>query len=275
MDNREVVKKMCEKIYWDLTDKLGNDIEKIKKDEMQKYIQKYWIDNVNYNTARGYLVYINYLLNSKGLDYGFSIGDFEVSTSVKGTVLYEDLMSALKKEKEEFGYMSNAQDRFLILAMFNGILGKQACELINLKKEDVLLDCIKVGDRKVVMDDTFKEVTIQAINQEEYFVIKEERVNSFNINTNSKYIFTPKPSKKTNEGLDTLGYAGLRTRFYNMIDRLGINLTMDGLVKSGYVYKMHLENVGQTYPEVENWIEKNEVKVCPYGMLKLYKEFYN
>lgn len=266
LDKRTV--EMCTKIYWSMQDK-KLDVKKATREEIKNFIQEYWINGVNYNTARGYLMYINIMLEQEKKNMVFSVSEFDTSTAVKGIVKKEDMDRALKN-------VINEQDKFMIYALFNGILGKRAVELIDLKKEDINLKdgIISLPNRVVVMDEEFKEMARKALNQDTYYLVKGDKVSEFELSTDAPYVFSPKPMKKNNYGLDKLSYSGIRSRFYNTVESMGIEVTMDGLVKSGYVYRLMVDGVEKSLPEVEKWVEKNNISVCKYTLFKLYKDLY-
>ena len=266
LDKRTI--EMCTKIYWSMQDKKIN-IKEATREEIKDFIQKYWIDGVNYNTARGYLLYINIMLEQEKKNMTFSVSEFDTSTAVKGIIRKDDMIRGLEN-------VINAQDKFMIYALFNGIFGKKAIELNDLKKEDINLvsGIITLPDRIVIMDEEFKEITRKALNQEVYYLVKGDKVSEFELSTDAPYVFSPKPMKKNNYGLDKLSYSGIRSRFYNTVESMGIEVTMDGLVKSGYVYRLMVDGVEKSLPEVEKWVEKNNISVCKYTLFKLYKDLY-
>lgn len=137
----------------------------------------------------------------------------------------------------------NAQDKFIILALFNGIMGEDMIELRELKVKDIDFEknIINVAGREVEMDAKFASVTKEAIEQRIYKTKRSDSIfvtEDYNINTNSDYIIRMKPTVKNHNGLDAISYGGLRKRCAFIITSLDVDATPQTLVTSGAIHKL-------------------------------------
>ena len=138
----------------------------------------------------------------------------------------------------------NAQDKFIILALFNGIMGEDMIELRELKVKDIDFEknIINVAGREVEMDAKFASIAKEAIKQKTYIFQNSDSIHAsedYEINTDSEYVVRVKPTEKNNQGLDSISYSGLRARARKILESIGVKeITPQTLVTSGAIHKL-------------------------------------
>lgn len=157
-----------------------------------------------------------------------------------------DLKGIYKKE-EVIAFaedLINAQDKFILLALFNGIMGDDMVELRELKVADIDFEknIINVSGRVIEMDSYFANVAKEAIAQQVYqsrFSNCTSTKDDYLINTNSEFVIRVKPTKRNNMGASGISYEGLRTRVKTILDNVGaVYATPKTIVTSGVVSKL-------------------------------------
>lgn len=138
----------------------------------------------------------------------------------------------------------NAQDKFIILALFNGIMGEDMIELRELKVKDIDFEknIINVAGKEVKMDAKFASIAKEAIEQKTYIFQNSDSIHAsedYEINTDSEYVVRVKPTGKNNQGLYSISYNGLRTRIRKMLESIDVKeITPQTLVTSGVIHQL-------------------------------------
>ena len=91
--------------------------------------------------------------------------------NIKGYISREELMEAVET-------LTNPQDRFILMAIYNGIAGKNnMSDLLGLKVKDVDFEnhTITIGDRVVNMDSDFEKVTLDTIEENTYYLESDSK----------------------------------------------------------------------------------------------------
>lgn len=125
-----------------------------------------------------------------------------------------------KKELEEImNKLENGIDKFILAGFYYGLNGASGYkeQLSNLKVDcvDFEKEVINLPDGRVIkMDKLLKQVTKEAIEQKIYTLMGNNmRTNEdYFLNSSSPYIIKVKPTKLTNNGLTSLGAAGVDRR---------------------------------------------------------------
>lgn len=188
----------------------------------------------------------------------------------KGYVSERELREGLIK-------LDNALDKFILMAIYNRIVGKSGMsDLINLKKKDVDFKnhFIKVGKWQVPMDKNFEKITKEAIEQEYYYL----EVNSsyvaegYNLNNDSEYVLRTRPNSRNKNGTAPLNYDGLRNKVRGLCAKAGLELNVSQLETSGIINKMLKKKSDWTVLDVEFWLRMNNIKVNSYRIYTMIKE---
>ena len=188
----------------------------------------------------------------------------------KGYVSERELREGLIK-------LDNALDKFILMAIYNRIVGKSGMsDLINLKKKDVDFKnhFIKVGKWQVPMDKNFEKITKEAIEQEYYYL----EVNSsyvaegYNLNNDSEYVLRTRPKSRNKNGTAPLNYDGLRNKVRGLCAKAGLELNVSQLETSGIINKMLKKKSDWTVLDVELWLRINNIKVNAYRIYTIIKD---
>ena len=229
-------------------------------------------ENSNYTTARSHISVLNKIFRREKIDIVMSINDYNIKSrgQTKGIYSLEEVELAIDN-------LINPIDKFIVLAVFNGITGHDYNDILNLKKTDIDLDnsTINVNGRIVVMDKVFMQVTIDTLNQVEYaYFTSSGDTKYYEFNTASEYVVRPKPLKRNKQGLEPMGLEGFKTRFKNTVKFIGLETTVSTLEKSGYIHKLRTIKDDWKVNEVRDFIKANHMNVEGYNLLRLYNNFY-
>lgn len=193
-----------------------------------------------------------------------------VMKKIKGYISSEELKKILL-------LVDNAQDRFLIMAVYNGIAGKNnMSELLSLKVEDVNFKnkTIKTIDKIVHMDSALEKATREAIEQKIYYTESKGNVNNneeIEFNMDSPYIVKVRPMATNKNGLEPMKYGGFRTRFVTL-RRTGLDVSASELETSGIVNGLLAEKEDWTVLEVDFALRMKNIKANAYRIYSIIKE---
>lgn len=244
-------------------------VVEITQSEINKYLEKIK-SKYTYTTLRTKVALINILFKQSGNDAFVELKKEDMTSNEKGIITKKDLLNVIEM-------LDNEQDKFILMALFNGIAGKQAQDLLNLKRTDIDFKnkTINLPDRVIKMDDYFCEITKKAIEQKKYTLISLDFSKGTVIETyelaNSPYIVKVRPYKRNNMGMDVLSYGGFRTRFGTICKFLDLDVTISSLEKSGIINRMIEENAGDTVRDIEKWLKNNKIKMERFLAFRLYK----
>lgn len=255
--------------------KLNNYFDKEIKNITKEDADAFFLEitkNSSYTTARGYISVLNNIFKNNGVGFNLTINDYEIKekNQAKGICSKFEVEMAIEN-------LINPIDKFIVLAIYNGISGNRFVELLTLKKSDINLEksTITVAGKTIHMDEVFKKVTIDTLNQKEYaYLTSDGVIKYYELNTKSKYVVKSKPMKRNNDGLEPLGVEGFKTRFKNIVASAGLETTTGTLEKSGYINRMHSIKKDWKVEEVRELIRTEKMNVEGYNLLRLYKNFY-
>lgn len=272
MDLRQRDIRITNKVYDTIAEHFGTDvvISDLNRSELHDFIQNKWVKDKTYATANGYIAYINNVLKREKNINTFTSSDFIIKQTIDNLITKEEL-DALVNELE------NPQDQFILYALFNGIYGKQAVELRNLRVDQIDLknQTITLEDRAIKMDNDFTEITASAIEQSSYYLThfsNGARVEKAEFNMSCKFVIKQRALAKNTNGLDAISYDGFRARLKKLSKVLGFNITSDSLVKSGYAHKVNESGLKVTYDNIGKI--KKEYKMVT-SVVTLYKTYHN
>lgn len=249
----------------------GDEIKNITKKDADAFFLEI-TENSTYTTARGYVSILNHILKNNGVGFNLTINDYEIKEKNQPKGIYSKVEVEMAVEN-----LLNPIDKFMVMAIFNGINGNGYLELLNLKKSNVDLknSIIQVSDKTIHMDEVFKKITMDALNQKEYaYLTSDGDIKYYELNLDSEYIIKSKPMKRNKNGLEPLGVEGFKTRFKNLVASIGLQTTTGTLEKSGYIEKMHSIKTDWKVEEVRELTRTEKMNVEGYNLLRLYKNFY-
>lgn len=182
----------------------------------------------------------------------------------------------------------NNYDKALLLLTFEGVLGKEYCDLINLKVEDLDFEnnIIKYKNKEIQMNEKLKDILKKLINEDSIFYANkiDDRVDMLNMD--SRYVFKPtcrylaleSTQKKIQNGeydSEKLDAKVLNNRTYKIFKKF-INepyLTMQNIYKSGMIEKV-VNKIGTDNITKQNFVEEF-VKITGYSQSGSYKIYQN
>lgn len=178
--------------------------------------------------------------------------------------------------------LTNYQDKFIIYALFSGIVGKNCDDLLSIKTKDIATDCsyIKVNGKVFFTDDTLKKYTRELIKEKVY--IRETSKGDFpvELNMDNPYLIKLMPNKK-NDALNKMPLSTLHgklSKLTNLLLEEGFNvkLTVSSLYYSGIMFKMFEkeidENVEWSIEKLDQYLKMNDYYINP---IELYRKYYN
>ena len=184
------------------------------------------------------------------------------------------------------GLLINACDKFIIYAMFYGILGKEYDDLRNIKIKDIAEDYsyILIDGRKILLDDVLKEYVKETIEQEVY-VKNENGVYKYQeFNMNSEYLLKTINNKRNNYGLNKMGKSVFAVKLIKLSEELkagGVNatLTASGLFYSAIMYKLfEMESfygVVWSISKIKNYLDMNKFNINANELSFKYHQCYH
>ncbi|HGM3507327.1 TPA: hypothetical protein ACKOR7_001903 [Clostridioides difficile] len=181
----------------------------------------------------------------------------------------------------------NAQDKFIVYALFEGIMGKDYIELRYLKVSDIAKDYsyIDLPDRRFICDDYMKEI-LEDVIVEDYYTKSEIKGTSketeYKFNMDCEYIIKTRPTKLTDNGMKAISKNGIQNRLKTLsvaFSDLDIHLTGKTLQKSGIIYDMYeqeaYECVSWSIPEIKRYLELKCLKGDANNIYKAYHQRYH
>lgn len=190
---------------------------------------------------------------------------------VKEYISKEELMKGVLK-------LDNAQDKFMLVAIFYGIAGKRdLSELTNLKREDVNFQTktitLKESERIIEMDDFLEKITKEAINQKVYYVEKTSKhgIEEIALNMACPYIMKPRPRSTNKNGLAPFSYSGMKYKYRNVCAEAGFDLSPNQLETAGVVDSLLKIKKEWTSLDIEFYLRVNNIKLNAYRVYKILK----
>ena len=186
-------------------------------------------------------------------------------------------MKYIKKSElyQKLNMLENAQDKFLILCIYNGLCGKAFKNLINMKIKDIDFEKqkIAINGGEIHMDSFFMKIAKEAVMQKEYIkknCFSNQTNLSYMLNSNSVYILKSKPMKNNNNGLNPVTNNAINSRLAtikNVIDYTPKNLetsrTIDFLLSMKQQWKLE---------EIKMQLNKMNSNLYAYSIYQIINE---
>ncbi len=175
---------------------------------------------------------------------------------------------------ERVDTLKNAQDKFVVLASYYGFRAEKTTDIYNIKVSDVDFEnnIIYYAGYTMKMNDYFKKITKEAIEQTEYerLVLAGNLQDTYKLNMESEYVIKPKPLKFNDFGLNPITISGGRTRFSTLKSLMGLEeLTFISLGSSKIIEDMLKIKPYWKSLEIKDYFEKNNIKRNNYRFYKL------
>lgn len=180
----------------------------------------------------------------------------------------------------------NACDKFIVYAIFCGILGKSYSDLRNIKIKDIAEDYsyIVIDGKKTLLDDRLKEFTKEVVEQEVYIKNENGMYKYQEFNMNSEYLLKTINNKRNNYGLNKMGKSVFAVKLMKLSEELqagGVNatLTASGIYYSGIMFKMFelesLYGIRWSISKIKNYLDMNNFNINANELSFKYHNFYH
>lgn len=178
----------------------------------------------------------------------------------------------------------NAQDRFIVYALFSGIRGNKYEDLVKLKVKDINFETkeISLPSGKIIKMDEYLEDILRDITDKEFgcYYYKLNRSGQYDINSyykfnmDSEYVLKVKPTVTNNHGIGFMSFQGLQTRLKGLSSVLNIQILGVNIYRSGVISKMHdiKDNWSQT--EILSFLKENQYNLTAYETQRAYEDVY-
>ena len=185
--------------------------------------------------------------------------------NIKGYINREQLMDAV-------GVLTNPQDQFILMAIYNGIAGKNnMSDLLSLKVKDVDFEkhIITVGDRIIPMDVEFEKITLETITEKFYYSesTSKHANKDTEFNQESPYVIKVKPRASNQWGIQPLLYTGFRTKYKNIKTKCDLDISPSELETSGIINELLGERKDWTVADIQFALK---IRNTPFNAFRLY-----
>lgn len=284
LDNKKDYEVKKARINNQLIDYLGKH-EKITHRVLENFIYEH-LKTCNRSVYYDYMrIFNNILKNDFKLDIQFDSKKY-VDKCVKvedNNFFSQGEIQALCNE------LSNAQDKFIIYAIFKGIMGKEYEDLRNIKISDVASDYsyIKLKNRTVFCDDYLKDILEDTILSYSYETFGDGTYNYYDFNMESEYVLKTRCTKLNNNGLNPITKCNIQQKFIklsNYINNINdnnegkIKLSGRNIYKSGIMWDMHLKElyggVQWSILKVQDYVNVENLNMNASELYKTYCNVY-
>lgn len=256
--------------------KLGK--QELSQEELNGFVVNYF-QSINRSAFYNQMSILNDILKEQG-----SKVFVDTAKMVNRCVKFNESKYFTRKEIMDIcNALENTQDKFIVYAMFSGILGKGCEDLLNIKVEDVAEDYsyIKIRNDKFFCDSFMKELIEDMIENPIYvsFFKADKRIVEFN--KQNPYLVKVVPSVRNNNGVDRMTRAVISNRFKklsNEIKNYGLDfeLNAQAIYYSGIMFRMFEKEVNDgvkfTVPTLDNYLKVNGLNV---NAIELYRKYNN
>lgn len=189
---------------------------------------------------------------------------------IKGFISREELIGAVKG-------LTNPQDQFILMAIYNGIAGKNSMsDLLNLKVKDVDFKrkTITIGDRIIIMDSDFEKITLDTIEEKTYYSesISKHANKDIEFNAESPYVIKVKPRASNLWGVQPLKYTGFRTKFANITKKCDLEINPSELETSGLINELLKEKENWTVADIQFALKIRNTQFNAFRIYSIMKE---
>lgn len=268
-------------------------IQKFNYDEIILFLKSLGSSSVDSLTAYSYIInnYLDFCKKESKMD---NVIDWmrAINPDILEKCVNKDKFNNRFVTREELydlvKNLVNYQDKAILLLAFEGIMGKEYSDLINLKVEDLDFEnnIIKFKDREIIMNDKLKEILECLVDENTIFLSNKTDNRKYLLNMGSKYLLKPTEKylalRSTKERIekgeydrDKLDPKVLNNRSYIIFKKF-LNapyLTMQNVFKSGAVERV-IVKIGKENLTKQNFTEEI-MKITDYSLSNCYKIYQN
>ena len=178
----------------------------------------------------------------------------------------------------------NAQDRFIVYALFSGIRGNKYEDLVKLQVKDINFETkeILLPSGKIIKMDEYLEDILKDITDKKFgcYYYKLNRSGQYDINSfykfnmDSEYVLKVKPTVTNNHGLGFMSFQGLQTRLKGLSSVLNIQILGVNVYRSGVISRMHDIKDTWSQSEILNFLKENQYNLTAYETQRAYEDMY-
>lgn len=258
------------------------NLKDLTLDELENFVRSNFNNSANRSGFYNQVSIINEILEQNN-----SLVKIDSAKLVNSCVTFDETKYFTRAELTDIcDLLTNAQDKFILYALFLGIMGKGCDDLLSIKTEDVASDYsyIRVKGEVVFTDENLKKYLEDTMNEEVYVrealkhgIVYEE------LNMNNPYLIKPIPSVKNDNGINKMSKAALNGRFSKLNSvlleteqKVIVTLNPTALYYSGIMFKMFEKEVDNcmewSIPILEDYLKMNSI---PVNAIELYRKYYN
>ncbi|WP_156561887.1 tyrosine-type recombinase/integrase [Clostridium paraputrificum] len=183
-----------------------------------------------------------------------------------------------KKELMEIiNRLENAQDKFIVLGIYSGLMRVSNTDILNLKVSDVdfINKTINVNGMSIAFDEELEKIIKESITQQRYYKLGEQgRSNEYYLlNTSSPYIIKLRPLPSNKNGSESMSVDTLKQRLIRLSSFLGVNGMNTRLLKqSGAFNLLKEENKEWTLDAATKFLNEKGFNLRRNNILDMIKE---
>lgn len=183
-----------------------------------------------------------------------------------------------KKELMEIiNRLENAQDKFIVLGIYSGLMRVSNADFLNLKVSDVdfINKTVNVNGMSIAFDEELEKIIKESITQQHYYKLGEQgRSNeSYLLNIDSPYIIKSRPLPSNNNGSESMSVDTLKQRLIRLSSFLGVNGMNTRLLKqSGAFNLLKEENKEWTLNAATQFLNEKGFNLRRNNILDMIKE---
>lgn len=110
-----------------------------------------------------------------GQNHFSEISNENLAACVNASDLNKSILD-YKDLRQLMGQLYNDQDRFIFFCLFEGIKGKDYCEILNLKMSDIDGNKVKLINRTIMVNENFAAVAKEADREMEYITLTQRPI---------------------------------------------------------------------------------------------------
>lgn len=265
------------------------NIKDLNEDDINKIIleSKYPLVNESRSALYSNIIILNNILQEN--NSSIKVNSSEYVNKLK----FNSGKYFTKREIQELcDVFINAQDKFIVYALFCGIMGKDYTDLVNLKVTDIVKDNLGVAQyielkgRRIECDDFMQKIIKDVLEDDVYYQYTLSNNRSYNLNMSSEYVIKVRANKKTNNGLNHMNKEGIKTRlirlsevFRNEFEDIEVKLTGKALERSGIMYELFMKEVYEqkrwTIGEIDKFLKLKGLRGSINDIYRCYHQKYH
>lgn len=213
-----------------LEDKLGKDLKDFNYEDLLQLLP--YIKSTSYQSIN-----VKWTLLKKYMEHNNNLNYTKITQDNLKQYIEEKILRYVTREQllnAVNNCLDNAQDKAIVMLLFEGVMGKGYSDLVTLKTEDIDFEnnLIRLEDRTIYIHDEETMKILDATRLQKVYekfsigtAIATTGDASYDLNTKSDYLIKTKPSAKNHNGLDHLKESGIKSR----LDKIINTLDMEGL----------------------------------------------